>query len=140
MRRKKRVLFVCVGNSCRSQMAEGFAKRHGKGIIDVKSAGTAASGVVNKSTIDAMKDVGIDISGHISQQLTKELLLWADVVVTMGCNSLEYFWDEDVRAERIDWQVEDPLGKPWDVMVRVREDVEKKVKELIKRIKEDKRR
>ncbi len=138
MARKKRVLFVCVGNSCRSQMAEGFAKRYGRDIIEVKSAGTAASGVVNRSTTEAMREVGIDISTHTSDQLTKDMLLWADVVVTMGCNSLDYFWDEEVSARRIDWQIEDPLGKPWDVMVRVREDIEKKVRELIKRIKEDK--
>ncbi len=138
MSRKSRVLFVCVGNSCRSQMAEGFVERYGKDIIDVRSAGTAASGVVNKSTVEAMKEVGVNISGHTSDQLTKKMLLWADVVVTMGCNSLDYFWDEDVTAKRIDWQIEDPLGRPWDVMVRVREDIEKKVRELVKRIKEEK--
>ncbi len=137
MARKTRVLFVCVGNSCRSQMAEGFARYYGKDIIEARSAGTSASGVVNRSTIEAMKEAGVDISAHTSDQLTKDMLLWADVVVTMGCSSLEYFWDEEVTARRIDWQVEDPLGKPWDTMVRVREDVKKKVRELIKRIREN---
>lgn len=126
-----KVLFVCVGNTCRSQMAEGFARHYGKGKIEVRSAGTAASGYVNKSTIEAMKEIGIDISGQTSDQLTDEMLRWADVVVTMGCCSADQLCPIDFKGRKYDWKIEDPLGRPWAVMQRVRDDIEKRVKELI---------
>ena len=126
-----KILFVCVGNTCRSQMAEGFARLHGKGIVEVRSAGTSASGSVNRSTIEAMKEIGIDISGQTSDQLTNEMLGWADVVVTMGCCTADKFCPVDFRGSTYDWKIEDPLGRPWAVMQRVRDDIEKRVRELI---------
>ncbi|MCC6503162.1 MAG: arsenate reductase ArsC [Deltaproteobacteria bacterium] len=126
-----KILFVCVGNTCRSQMAEGFARLHGKGIVEVRSAGTSASGSVNRSTIEAMKEIGIDISKQTSDQLTNEMLGWADVVVTMGCCTADKFCPVDFRGSTYDWKIEDPLGRPWAVMQRVRDDIEKRVRELI---------
>lgn len=127
----RKILFVCVGNTCRSQMAEGFAKRYGNGSVEVRSAGTSASGYVNKSTIEAMKETGIDISGQTSQQVTEEMIKWADVVVTMGCCSADTLCPPDYEGRKIDWKIDDPLGRPWEVMRRVRDDIENKVKELI---------
>lgn len=126
-----KILFVCVGNTCRSQMAEGFAKHYGKGKVEVRSAGTSASGMVNRSTIEAMKEVGIDISGQTSDQLTDEMLGWADVVVTLGCCPAGQLCPIDFKGRMYDWKIEDPLGRPWAVMQRVRDDIAKRVKELV---------
>ncbi|MBI1911944.1 MAG: arsenate reductase ArsC [Deltaproteobacteria bacterium] len=127
----RKILFVCVGNTCRSQMAEGFAEIHGKGKVEVQSAGTSASGIVNRNTIKAMAEKGIDISGHTSKQVTEEMIGWADVVVTLGCCSADMLCPVDFKGKKIDWKIDDPLGRPWEVMQRVRDDIENKVKELI---------
>ena len=126
-----KILFVCVGNTCRSQMAEGFARRYGQGSVEVRSAGTSAAGYVNRSTIEAMNEVGIDISGQASTQVTDELIEWADVVVTMGCCPAAESCPKGCSAKKYDWKIEDPLGRPWEVMRRVRDEIEKKVRELI---------
>lgn len=128
---KKKVLFVCVGNSCRSQMAEGFARACAKGRVEVMSAGTAASGVVNKGAIEAMKEKGIDITDQTSKQLTDEMLERADVVVTMGCCGADELCPAGFKGKKYDWPVEDPLGLPWEAMRRVRDDIEERVKRLI---------
>lgn len=127
----KKILFVCVGNTCRSQMAEGFARVHGAGKIEVKSAGTSAMGFVNKDTIEAMRAAGIDISGQTSKQLTDEMLDWADVVVTMGCCSADKLCPVTFKGRKTDWPIADPLGRPPDVMLRVRGDIEARVKALV---------
>ncbi|MFQ5737270.1 MAG: low molecular weight phosphatase family protein [Thermodesulfobacteriota bacterium] len=128
---KKRLLFVCVGNTCRSQMAEGFARHYGAGRVEVRSAGTSAAGYVSKSTVRAMEEIGIDISAQSSKQLTDEMLDWADVVVTLGCCSADDICPVTFSCEKIDWEIGDPLGRPWEVMQRVRDDIGKKVRELI---------
>ena len=130
---KKKVLFVCVGNSCRSQMAEGFARACGMGKIEVMSAGTSACGSVNRAAIEAMKEKGIDISAQTSKQLTDDMLEWADVVVTTGCCGAGELCPVDFEGERYDWPVEDPLGREWEVMRKVRDDIEDRVKKLIER-------
>jgi len=127
----RKILFVCVGNTCRSQMAEGFAGFYGKDAAEVKSAGTSAMGFVNKSTIEAMKEIGIDISGHTSKQLTYEMMEWADVVVTLGCPPASSLCPTSYRGGKLDWNIGDPLGKPMDVMRAVRDDIGRRVKELI---------
>ncbi|MBI5455304.1 MAG: arsenate reductase ArsC [Deltaproteobacteria bacterium] len=130
-KRLKKILFVCVGNTCRSQMAEGFANRYGNGKIEAMSAGTSAAGIVNGYTIDAMKEIGIDISGHTSVQLTREMIEWADIVVTLGCSSAETLCPSSYDGKKYDWKVEDPLGRPWEFMQRVRDSIGRKVRELI---------
>ncbi len=134
MSAKKKILFLCVGNSCRSQMAEGFAKVYGRGRVEVRSAGTAASGIVNRQAVEAMKEKGIDISSQTSDQLTDEMLEWADVVVTMGCCSADELCPVDFKGRKYDWPVDDPLGRPWEVMQRVRDDIEARVKALLEEL------
>lgn len=129
---KTRILFVCVGNTSRSQMAEGFAKQNGEGLIEVRSAGTSAMGSVNRSTIEAMKEIGVDISGQTSNQLTHEMFDWAEVVVTMGCIPAESLCPATYKGKKYDWKIDDPLGRPIEVMRRVRQDIEEKVRELIR--------
>ncbi|MBI5642514.1 MAG: arsenate reductase ArsC [Deltaproteobacteria bacterium] len=131
MVKKKRILFVCVGNTCRSQMAEGFAREYGKNRVEVRSAGTSAMGIVNIHTIEAMREAGIDISKHTSKQLTDEMFEWADIVVTLGCAPAERISPVAFKGKKIDWKIDDPLGRPWAFMQKVRDNIEDKVKELI---------
>lgn len=127
----RRILFLCVGNTCRSQMAEGFARHYGEGRVEVRSAGTSAAGYVSKSTVRAMEEAGIDISEQTSEQLTPEMFEWADVVVTMGCVPADELCPPSFKGEKLDWNTADPLGRPWEEMQRVRDEIEKKVRELI---------
>lgn len=129
-----KILFVCVGNTCRSQMAEGFAKAHGKGRVEVQSAGTSAMGYVNGDTIEAMSEVGVDISTQTSKQLKDEMLDWADVVITLGCCSADKLCPITFKGAKSDWPIEDPLGKPPAVIRRVRDDIEKRVVALIESV------
>ncbi|MEK7313335.1 MAG: arsenate reductase ArsC [Deltaproteobacteria bacterium] len=129
---KKKILFVCVGNSCRSQMAEGFAKAYGRNEVEIKSAGTCASGIVHRGAIEAMAEKGIDISSQTSDQLTDDTIEWADIVVTMGCCSADELCPAFGKAEKYDWPIGDPLGRPWEVMQSVRDDIEERVKKLLK--------
>ena len=127
----KKVLFVCVENSCRSQMAEAFAKMHGKGKVEAWSSGSSASGVVNPKAIDSMKEVGYDLAAHRSRPLHEIPDLEYDCAVTMGCG------DEcpAVRAKnREDWAIPCPKNMGPEEFAKVRDMIEVKVKELIKRL------
>ncbi|MFQ5480174.1 MAG: arsenate reductase ArsC [Thermodesulfobacteriota bacterium] len=128
----KKILFVCVGNTCRSQMAEGFAVFHGADRVEVRSAGTYAAGFVNATTIEVMREKGIDISRQTSDQLTDEALEWADIVVTLGCCSADEICPLAYKGEKYDWPIEDPLGRPLAETRRIRDDIEARVRELIK--------
>ncbi|MBI5888673.1 MAG: arsenate reductase ArsC [Deltaproteobacteria bacterium] len=127
----KKILFICVGNTCRSQMAEGFARRYGNGLVDVKSAGTAATGYVNEETIEAMREEGIDISAQSSRQVTNELIKWAEMVVTLGGQSADSICPADYMGGKIDWPIKDPLGRPRELMEMVKDDIHGRVKDLI---------
>lgn len=124
----KKILFVCVENSNRSQMAEAFVRIHGTGNIEAHSAGSRPSGRVNPRAIEAMKEVGYDLTMHRSKGLEDFNGSEVDVAVTMGCG------DECplVRAKtRIDWQIPDPREMTPDQFRAVRDLVEIKVKQLI---------
>lgn len=133
MTESKDILFICGSNSCRSQMAEGFAKALAfKGAaISVMSAGTGASGIVNTDSIKVMKEVGIDISANTSDQLTDELVLAADIVITLGCCEARDICPANYKGVMLDWDVADPMGKSWEVMQMVRDDIEKRVCQLV---------
>lgn len=129
--RVKRLLFVCVENSCRSQMAEAFARMHGKGNVEIYSAGSRPSGAVNAQAIDSMREVGYDLSKHGSKSLNEIPNVEYDVVVTMGCG------DEcpAVRAkQREDWNLPDPKALPLSEFRRTRDLIESKVKEILQRL------
>jgi arsenate reductase len=112
-------------------MAEGFGKFYGNGRVEVKSAGTSAAGTVNGSTVEAMKEIGMDISFQTSKQLTEEMIEWADVVVTLAGIPADALCPASYRGRKHDWKIDDPLGRPWEIMRRVRDDIESKVRELI---------
>ncbi len=127
----KRLLFVCVENSCRSQMAEAFARIHGKGNVEIYSAGSRPSGVVNAKAIEAMREVGYDLTKHGSKSLNEIPSVEYDVVVTMGCG------DEcpAVRAkQREDWNLPDPKDLPLPEFRRTRDLIEQRVKELLAKL------
>ncbi|MEK6791147.1 MAG: arsenate reductase ArsC [Deltaproteobacteria bacterium] len=128
---RKNILFVCVGNTCRSQMAEGFGRLLADGRFGVVSSGTSAFGHVNAQTIAAMSEAGVDISGQTSKQLTNEMIASADIVVTLGCSPADELCPASFKGVKLDWKIEDPLGKPPDAIRRVRDDIRRRVEELL---------
>ena len=124
----KRVIFVCVENSNRSQMAEAFARLHGAGKVEAFSAGSRPSGRINPKAVEAMKEVGYDLTTHTSKGLDGFNGQEFDAAVTMGCG------DECplvLAKRRIDWQIPDPRDMTRDEFRGVRNLIEEKVKELI---------
>ncbi len=125
----KRVLFVCVENSNRSQMAEAFARIHGGDSVEAYSAGSRPSGKINPKAIEAMKEIGYDLSQHQSKSLSEIPNLEFDFVATMGCGDECPF----VRAKRReDWDIPDPKDMPLEEFRTVRDLIENKVKEILK--------
>ncbi|GMV82818.1 MAG: hypothetical protein AMXMBFR7_40020 [Planctomycetota bacterium] len=124
----KRILFVCVENSCRSQMAEGFAKAIGRDAVEVYSAGSRPSGVVNPRAIQFMREKGIDLSTHASEGLDRVANLAFDHVITMGCGDA----CPHVPAKaRHDWALRDPKHLPDDEFRAVRDEIERRVRVLL---------
>jgi len=124
----KKVLFVCIENSNRSQMAEAFARMYGAGRVEVYSAGSRPSGQVNPKAINAMKELGYDLSRHSSKSLSETPDIEFDFVVTMGCGDECPF----VRnKEREDWNIPDPKDMEPDEFRAIRDLIEAKVKNLI---------
>jgi arsenate reductase (thioredoxin) len=124
----KRVVFVCVENSNRSQMAEAFARIHGGGKVEACSAGSRPSGRVNPRAVEAMKEVGYDLTAHRSKGLQELADVDFDVAVTMGCGDQCPL----LRArERLDWQIPDPREMPPEQFREVRALIEAKVKDLL---------
>jgi protein-tyrosine-phosphatase len=127
MSQKKKLLFVCVENSCRSQMAEAFARIHGGERVEAFSAGSRPSGVVNPKAIESMREIGYDLSEHRSKSLDDLPDAEWDFVATMGCG------DECplIKAKRReDWQIPDPKNMDADKFRRVRDEIDSKVRSL----------
>ncbi len=127
----KTVLFVCVGNSGRSQMAEAFFNQAAGSKARAISAGTKPAGAVDPRTIEVMREVGIDISAARPKALTMEMLEQADRVVTMGCGAEGVCPASFVETE--DWQLEDPKGKSLEEIRRIRDEIKTRVKRLLEK-------
>jgi protein-tyrosine-phosphatase len=125
----KRVLFVCVQNSCRSQMAEGFARKFGADIIEPYSAGSQPSGIVNPKAISAMKEVGIDILLNKSKGFAALPTNEWDAIVTMGCGDACPFLP---AKQRFDWDLPEPRHMSQPEFNKVRNEIHRLVTELIK--------
>jgi len=124
----KSVLFVCIGNACRSQMAEGFARHFGGEELIIYSAGSHPLGHVISDTIASMKEIGIDISQHTSKGILDCPDIEYDVVVSMGCGDA----CQNVKAKkRLDWEIPDPVGQSPKFFREVRELIKGKVKGLL---------
>ncbi len=126
----KKILFVCIENAGRSQMAEAFADKYGKGKVAASSAGNKPADKVNPVVVEAMKEKGIDISNNKPKLITAKMAMEADLVVTMGC-SAEGICPGPFFVPTVDWALEDPKGKPIDKVREIRDDIERRVQALI---------
>ena len=125
-----KVLFVCVENAGRSQMAEAFANHYGKEKLLASSAGIMLADRVNPLVVEAMREKGIDISMNKPKLLTPAMAEGADKIITMGC-SVEKICPAPLLKNVIDWELEDPKGKPLEKVREIRDEIEKKVLKLI---------
>jgi arsenate reductase len=122
-----RVLFVCHQNAGRSQMSEALFQLAANGQHQSRSAGTRPAMQVHPTAVDAMREVGIDVSQRRPQQLTDEMAEWADVVVTMGCgDECPYI----PGKQFLDWDLPDPAGKPLNEVRMIRDDIRRRVDDL----------
>ncbi|MFH0769445.1 MAG: arsenate reductase ArsC [Chloroflexota bacterium] len=128
----KRILFVCVHNAGRSQMAEAFFNQIAQGKAKGFSAGTQAADSVNPVVVEAMREVGIDISHQKPKPLTLEMLEGVDRVITMSCGVEGVCPASFVPTE--DWQLDDPKGKPLEQVRQIRDEVKARVEKLIKEL------
>ena len=125
----KTVLFVCVQNAGRSQMAEGFFRKYAPKGYATSSAGTKPVSEINPLAMQVMKEVGIDISKQKSKDLTEDMIRNASTVVNMGCID-NYFCPTVYIPKVIDWGIEDPKGKPIEKVREIRDEIERRVREL----------
>lgn len=126
------VLFVCVHNAGRSQMAAALVDARSHGSIHVRSAGSAPAGSINAVVIDALNEIGIDISKEFPKPMTDEVVRASDVVITMGCGDACPIYPGK-RYE--DWEVEDPAGKDIAAVRKIRDDIERRVMRLVEQLK-----
>jgi arsenate reductase len=125
------VLFVCVHNAGRSQVAAALLERYGGDRVTVRSAGTAPADQLNPAVVEVMREVGIDLTGRTPTRLTTESARAADVVITMGCgDSCPVFPGKSYR----DWPVADPAGLPAADVRAIRDDIDRRVRELVREL------
>ena len=124
----KTVLFVCVHNAGRSQMAAGFMQSLGEGKVEVLSAGSAPKETINPVAVEAMAEVGIDIANNKPKILTDDAVIASDVVITMGCGDTCKFYPGK-RYE--DWQLDDPAGKGIEAVRVIRDEIKARVGKLL---------
>lgn len=129
---KKKVAFVCVHNSCRSQMAEGWAKKLGSDVLEVYSAGTEKYHEVKLLAVQVMEEVEVDMSKHYSKLLT-DIPEEVDYLITMGCNVVCPFVP---CSHSEDWGLTDPSDGPVEDYRKTRDIIKDKVEDLIKRVKD----
>jgi arsenate reductase len=125
---KPTVLFVCVHNAGRSQMAAGFMNSLGAGRVEVLSAGSAPKDSINPIAVQAMQEVGIDISNNVPKVLTPQAVQESDAVITMGCGDACPFYPGK-RYE--DWVLDDPAGQGIESVRVIRDDIKKRVEQLL---------
>jgi arsenate reductase len=135
----KYVLFVCTQNAGRSQMAQALFERHGPPDVRAESAGAEPADRVHTFVIDAMREIGIDLTGRRPRKLTVEMQLHADWAITLACGAKCPYVPSVVE----DWDVADPAGQPFEEVRRIRDDIEERVIDLatnrIEAIREDRR-
>ena len=122
------VLFVCVHNAGRSQMAAALLDHHAKGKVHVRSAGSAPGDKINPAVVAAMDEWGIDLSKEFPKPLTDDFVRAADVMITMGCGDACPIYPGK-RYE--DWELQDPAGQPVEVVRRIRDDIDTRVQQLL---------
>jgi arsenate reductase (thioredoxin) len=128
MKRQPEVLFVCVHNTGRSQMAAGLVKLRSEGRIHVRSAGSAPAEEINPAVAEAMEELGVDMGEEFPKPLTDEVVRAADCVITMGCGDACPIYSGK-RYE--DWVLEDPAGQDLEAVRRIRDELDVRVQKLI---------
>jgi arsenate reductase len=121
------VLFVCVHNAGRSQMAAALLARAGAGQVQVRSAGSAPADQINPTVREAMTELGLDLSAEFPKPLHDDVVRAADVVITMGCGDACPVYP---GTRYLDWTVADPAGQPLDVVRGIRDDIDQRVRAL----------
>ncbi len=122
------VLFVCIHNAGRSQMAAALLHEHAQGRVRVRSAGSQPAEELNPAVVAAMAEIGLDISREFPKPLTDGVVQGADVVITMGCGDACPFFP---GKRYLDWELEDPAGKPLPVVRRIRDEIDGRVRTLL---------
>jgi arsenate reductase len=125
---KPSVLFVCVHNAGRSQMAAGFLRHLGGDAVEVRSAGSLPGDRINPAAVEAMAEVGIDIAGQRPKVLTTEAVEASDVVITMGCGDACPVFP---GKRYLDWDLDDPAGKGVEAVRPIRDEIERRIRELL---------
>ena len=131
-----KVMFLCTGNSCRSQMAEGLARELGKGVLEPYSAGLMAAGV-HPRAITVMKEIGIDISGQRSKTIDEQLLRTVDMVITLCDNAAEACPWTPPEIKRLYWPIKDPVGtrgtekEVMEEFRRARDEIKGKIQDFV---------
>ena len=129
---KKKVLFVCIGNMNRSQMAEGFARDGGSAFIETFSAGVTPGGVVSEEAVTVMKEKGIDISDQYSKGFDDVPVTDMDYIVNMSGHNIRPLIPPVLPGTIIDWHVEDPLGRSLQYFRKTRDDLEPRINEFLR--------
>jgi arsenate reductase (thioredoxin) len=122
------VLFVCVQNAGRSQMAAALLNHRANGRVHVRSAGSDPGEQINPAVVEALTELGIDVAEEFPKPLTDEVVRAADAVVTMGCGDACPIYP---GKRYLDWELEDPDGQPLDVVRRIRDDIDSRVQKLL---------
>jgi arsenate reductase len=122
------VLFVCVHNAGRSQMAAALLDYHAQGKVCVRSAGSAPAEEINPAVVAVMDELGIDLSKEFPKPLTGEAVQAADVVITMGCGDVCPVFP---GKRYLDWELPDPAGKPVEQVRPIRDEIDRRVRELL---------
>ena len=126
----KTILFVCIENAGRSQMAEGFFKKYAPKGFQAESAGTKPVSQINPITVEAMNEVGIDISTQKSKEITEEMMRNSDPIINMGCMD-KSFCPTLFLPKVIEWNLEDPKWKSIAEVREIRDEIEKRIKEFV---------
>jgi arsenate reductase (thioredoxin) len=131
---KKLVLFVCVQNAGRSQMAEAFFKKYAPKENEVTSAGTVPVSEINPLVVEVMREVAIDIRNQKSKEITEDMIRSSSKIVNLGCVDKESCATLFLQ-NLLDWNIEDPKDKPIEKVREIRDEIEQRVKELVADIK-----
>jgi arsenate reductase len=122
------VLFVCVQNAGRSQMAAGLLNHHAQGKVHVRSAGSEPAEEINPAVVEAMAELGIDLGEEFPKPLTDEIVRAADAVITMGCGDACPIYP---GKRYLDWELEDPAGKDLESVRAIRDEIDRRVQTLL---------
>ncbi len=128
MKEVPEVLFICVQNAGRSQMAAALLDHHAKGRVHVRSAGSEPADQINPAVLEAMSEIGVDLAKEFPKPLTDEVVRAADVVITMGCGDACPTYP---GKRYLDWELDDPAGRSLEQVLPIRDEIDRRVRALL---------